>query len=142
MASGSKFRPWRRDSEPSPGNDLTAATELDLINVTLLTEVGGTEAEVPGLGLGFDSTGMSVRKPDGATFVKIPWSSITGLTTGAMNTSRHSLSTAAALEVHGEHKRHRFQVPNVQAEALAGSLGAISSRYGGLQIAGGKVPRH
>jgi hypothetical protein len=129
MPSGIKM-PWRRDAVKAPGSDLTAVTTLDLINVTLQTEVGGQPAEVTGLGLGFDSVGMTVRKEDGSTFVKIPWGAITGVSADVLGTQNHSLATAVALEIQSELKTHKFLVPNVQPKALTGSLTAISAKYG------------
>jgi hypothetical protein len=122
--------PWRRSSGPAPGSDLTGVTDLDLIDVTLSTEYGGQAAEVPGLGLAFDTGGMTVRKSDGVAYVKIPWGAITGLSADVVGTQRHALSTAVALDVQSHVKTHRFLIPNVQPDALTGSLRAISSRGG------------
>jgi hypothetical protein len=126
MPSG---RIWgRRDAGVIPGSDLSGVTQLDLIDVTLVTEVSGEVAEVRGLGLGFDKDGMTVRTPDGAPYVRIPWASIVQLS--AVVSEPVSTPPAVTLEVQSNRKRHRFVVPNVEPRALSGSLGAMSTRYG------------
>ncbi|MGH9169668.1 MAG: hypothetical protein ACRD0Z_02155 [Acidimicrobiales bacterium] len=123
-------RPWRREPAAAPGSDLTDITQLDLIDVTLKTEFSGEQAEVTGLVLGFDASGMTVRKADGTSVVTIPWGTITGLSADVVGNQQHALSTAVALDVQSRLKTHRFVVPNVQPGALTSSLGVISSRYG------------
>ena len=73
MASGRKWASRRREPEDVPGSDLSGVTELDLIDVTLVTEFSGARAEVPRLGLAFNKDGMTVRTPDGTPYVRIPW---------------------------------------------------------------------
>ncbi|HXY45238.1 MAG TPA: hypothetical protein VEH29_13700 [Acidimicrobiales bacterium] len=137
MAEGRKW-PWRRPTGIIPGSDLSGVTQLDLIDVTLVTEVSGQPAEVPHLGLAFGELGMTVKRPNGAPYALIPWASIVRLSADAVGPQRHQLSTAVSLGVESTRKRHRFVVPNVQPEALAGSLGAMSERYGrGELVVGG-----
>ena len=141
MPTGLKW-PRRRVGGPAPGSDMSAVTELDLIDVTLVTEVAGERAEVPRLGLAFNEMGMTVRKTGGEPYVRITWLSIVEVSADVVGAKRHSLSTAVALDVQSKRKRHRFLVPNVQPEALTGSLGAMSERYGrGTLVAGAKASR-
>jgi hypothetical protein len=142
MASGRKWGPRRRDAEEIPGSDLSGITELDLIDVTLVTEVSGARAEVPRLGLAFKQDGMTVRTPDGAPYVRIPWVSLRQLT-AEVCTEGDSRSNAVTLEVQSNRKHHRFVVPNVQPQALTGSLGVVSSLYGRADLfaAGKGAPR-
>jgi len=137
MADGRKW-PWKRPTGIIPGSDLSGVTELDLIDVTLLSETSGQQTEVPHLGLAFGELGMTVKKPNGAAYALIPWALIEQLSAQAVGPQRHQLSTAVALEVQSKRKRHRFLVPNVQPEALKGSLRAMSARYGrGELVSGG-----
>jgi hypothetical protein len=129
MAGARKWGSRRRDPDETPGSDLSGITELDLIDVTLVTEVSGARAEVPRLGLAFKQDGMTVRTPDGAPYVRIPWVSLRQLSAEA-SSERNSSSTAVTLEVRSNRKNHRFVVPNVQPQALTGSLGVVSSLYG------------
>jgi hypothetical protein len=129
MASGRL--PWRRGTGPSPGSDLSGVTQLDLINVTLVTEVDGQPAEVPLLALAFDETGMTVKKSDGTRYVRIPWTSIVRLSADVVRPGHHDGGTAVELEVHSDRKQHHFLVPDVQPAALKVSLDAMSARYGG-----------
>jgi hypothetical protein len=130
--------PWKRATGIIPGSDMTGVTELDLIDVTLLTESAGEAVEVPHLGLFFDPLGMTVKKPDGVPYARVPWVSIVQLSTHAVGSRRHELSTAVTLDVQSKKQHHRFVVPNVQPDALAGSLGAMSERYGrGELVLGG-----
>ena len=129
MASGRKWAPRRREPEAVPGSDLSGVTELDLIDVTLVTEFEGEQAEVPRLGLAFNSGGMTVRTPDGAPYVRIPWGSLMQLSAEVAG-ERPSSSPAVTLDVKSNRKSHRFVVPNVQPQALTGSLGAVSTLYG------------
>jgi hypothetical protein len=129
---GSGRLPWKRDGAPcpSPGSDLSAVSQLDLIDVTLLTEWRGEPAEVPHLGLVFDGGGMTVRKRDGQSYVRIPWKSIVQLSADVVGSRHHELPTAVELNVTSERRAHRFLVPNVQPAALTDSLGAMSTRFG------------
>lgn len=142
MASGRKWGSRRRDPDEIPGSDLSRITELDLIDVTLVTEVSGARAEVPRLGLAFKQDGMTVRTPDGAPYVRIPWLSLVQLS-AEVATDRSSHSTAVTLEVQSNRRHHRFVVPNVQPQALTGSLGVVSSLYGrgDLLTSGKGAPR-
>jgi hypothetical protein len=141
MASGRKWGAKRRDSDDIP-EDWCGITELDLIDVTLVTEVSGARAEVPRLGLAFKQDGITVRTPDGVPYVRIPWVSLRQLS-AQVSTEGNSSSTAVTLEVRSNRKNHRFVVPNVQPQALAGSLGVVSSLYGrgDLFAAGKSAPR-
>jgi hypothetical protein len=137
MGEGPRW-PWKRATGIIPGSDLTGVTELDLIDVTLLTESAGEAVEVPHLGLFFDSLGMTVKKPNGVSYARVPWVSIVQLSANAVGARRHELSTAVALDVQSKKKHHHFVVPNVQPDALTGSLGAMSERYGrGELVLGG-----
>lgn len=129
MASGRKWASRRREPEDVPGSDLSGVTELDLIDVTLVTEFSGARAEVPRLGLAFNKDGMTVRTPDGTPYVRIPWVCIVQLSADVAG-ERQSSSPAVTLDVQSNRKSHRFVVPNVQPKALTGSLGAMSTRYG------------
>ncbi len=118
-------------------------TELDLINVTLVTEFEGARAEVPRLGLAFDEGGMTVRKADGVPYVRIPWQFITELSADMIGSQRDASTTAVALDIQSSRKRHHFVVPNVQLAALTGSLGVLSQRYGrNAPVTGGNGRRH
>jgi len=144
MASGRKWASRRREPEAVPGSDLSGITELDLIDVTLVTEVAGARAEVPRLGLAFNKGGMTVRTPDGAPYVRIPWWNIIQLSTDVA-AERSSSSPAVTLDVQSNRKSHRFVVPNVQPQALTGSLGAVLTLYGRdglLSTAKGGQRRH
>jgi hypothetical protein len=142
MATGLKWARWRRAALSAPGSDMTGVTELDLINVTLVTDYSGQTTEVPSLGLGFDSEGMTVRKADGAPFVRVPWSSIVAVNADVVGSQRHQLATAMELDIQSDKKHHRFLVPNVQPAALTGSLGAMSRMYGKTPlVVGSKLPR-
>jgi len=122
---------------------MSAVTKLDLIDVTLVTQVAGQPAEVPRLGLAFNETGMTVCKADGKPYARIPWQLITELSASAVSPQRHSSATAVALDVQSSRKRHHFVVPNVQLAALTGSLGAMSQRYSRVAlVVGGKSRRH
>lgn len=140
IVSGLKW-PFKRATSAVPGSDLSGVTELDLIDVTLVTESGGQPVEVPHLGLAFGEAGLSVKKPDGASYALIPWVSLLQLSAAAVGPQRHHLPTTATLEVRSKLKRHRFLVPNVQAEALTGSLGAMSARYGRGEVTVSALPR-
>ncbi|MGA8680776.1 MAG: hypothetical protein WB592_09865, partial [Acidimicrobiales bacterium] len=73
-----------------------------------------------------------------APYALIPWVSIVRMTADAVGHQHHQLSTAVNLGVESTRKHHRFLVPNVQPEALTGSLGAMSARYGrGELVLGG-----
>jgi hypothetical protein len=133
MASERMRAPWRRDAGAVPGSDLSGVTELDLIDVTLVTEVSGDPVEVPSLGLGFNEQGMTVRTPDGAPYVSIPWACILHLSADAVSEPLTS-SGAVRLDVRSNRKRHRFVVPNVEPRALTGSLGAVSALYGRAEL--------
>jgi hypothetical protein len=120
---------------------LSGITELDLIDVILVTDVLGEPAEVPHLGLGFDKDGMTVRTPDGAPYVCIPWECIVQLS--AVVSEHLSSPPAVTLDMQSNRKRHRFVVPNVEPRALTGSLGALSALYGhGEVLTGGKSGVH
>jgi hypothetical protein len=143
MADGDKWTPWRRGGRPAPGSDMSDMTELDLIDVTLVTEYAGARAEVPRLGLAFNEGGMTVRRADGAPYVRIPWQFITELSADVVGSQRDVSTKAVALDVQSSRKRHHFVVPNVQLAALTGSLSVLSQRYGrGALVAGGKGRRH
>jgi hypothetical protein len=129
VASGRKWTSRRKDAEGVPGSDLSGVTELDLIDVTLVTQVSGARAEVPRLGLAFNKGGMTVRTPDGKPYVSIPWRSIMQLSADVAG-ERPSSSPVVTLDVQSNRKSHRFVVPNVQPQALTGSLGAVSTLYG------------
>jgi hypothetical protein len=131
MASGqNKWRPWGGPTTAAPGSDLSGTSSLDLIDITLVTDVTGTETEVPHLGLAFADGGMTVRRSDGSDVVTIPWVSIVELSADVEPQRYAGLSTRVALDVQSNRRRHRFLVPNVTPQALTGSLGAMSTRYG------------
>ncbi len=127
---GKRKWPLKRATGIIPGSDLSGVTDLDLIDVTLLSEMSGQPTEVPHLSLRFAESGMTVKKPNGAPYALIPWLSILRMSADAVGVQRHQLSTAVTLEVESTRKRHRFLVPSVQLDALTGSLGAMSERYG------------
>jgi hypothetical protein len=87
-----------------------------------------------------------VKRPNGEPYALIPWLSISQMSAEAVGAQRYQLSTVASLVVETTRKRHRFLVPNVQLDALTGSLGAMSERYGrGELVLGGAargVRRH
>jgi hypothetical protein len=128
MPNDRKWASWRRDPGAVPGSDLSGVTELDLIDVSLLTSVSGEPAEVAHLGLTFNTEGMTVRTPDGEPYVRIPWESIAQLSAD-VESEHHSLPGAITLDVQSDRKRHRFVVPNVEPRALTESLGVMSARY-------------
>jgi hypothetical protein len=136
--AGGRHKRWKRATGIIPGSDLSGVTELDLIDVTLLTESAGQPTEVKHLGLGFSEQGMTVKKPGGEPYALIPWVAIVQLSADAVGPQHYQLSTAVTLDVQSKQKHHRFLVPNVQPDALAGSLGAMSERYGrGELVVGG-----
>ncbi len=133
MAIGLKWK-RRRDSGGPPGSDLSDMTDLDLIDVTLVTEFAGQSTEVPKLGLGFAEDGVTVRKPDGAAFVRIPWGDIVGVVAEAEADPAPPAVSAVSLDVESSKRHHLFVVPNAEPGALAASLGVISHRYGGGSV--------
>jgi hypothetical protein len=143
---GARKWPFKRATGIIPGSDLTGVTALDLIEVTLLAELAGQPTEVPHLVLRFGELGMTVKRPNGEPYALIPWLSISQMSAEAVGAQRYQLSTVASLVVETTRKRHRFLVPNVQLDALTGSLGAMSERYGrGELVLGGAargVRRH
>ncbi len=122
--------PLRRPSVASSANDLSGVTELDLIEVTLLRATPGAAVEIPHLGLGFAERGVTVRRRDGTMVALIPWAAIVRLSIERLGHRPHQLSTNVRLELESTRGLHRFVVPNVQPEALRGSLKALSGRYG------------
>lgn len=122
--TGKRFGRRRADSA-APGADLSRMEQLELIDITLVSEVQGGPTEVPHLGLRFDATGVSVRRPNGDAVVHIPWVSLRRLETAA----REDRQASVELAVQSDRRRHRFLVPNVSEEALKASLTAMSARY-------------
>ncbi|MGO9196450.1 MAG: hypothetical protein ACLQK4_04900 [Acidimicrobiales bacterium] len=123
---------WRRPDGVAPGSDLTAVEQLDLIDITLITDIGGRSHSVPHLALHFDANGLNVRRSDGSSAVQIPWVSLRRLQTSVHKAKG---STAdVALDVESDRKRHHFLIPNVHPDALKGSLGAMSARYAHLGL--------
>jgi hypothetical protein len=117
----------RRIDGDAPGSDLSSVEQLDLIDITLITEVGGEALSIPRLGLHFDANGMSVRRCDGSAVVQIPWVSLRRLQTSVRQPK--GSAEIVSLDVQSDRKRHRFLIPNVNQLALKGSLGAMSARY-------------
>ena len=138
---GARKWPFKRATGIIPGSDLSGVTALDLIEVTLLTDVAGQPTELPHLVLSFGELGMTVKKPDGAPYALIPWLTIQQMSAEAVGPQRHQLSTVASLSVETSRKRHRFLVPNVQLDVLTGSLGAMSERYGRGELVLNGAPR-
>ncbi|MGH9298303.1 MAG: hypothetical protein ACRDZT_00120 [Acidimicrobiales bacterium] len=133
------MRSLRRASVEAPGSDLSAIDRLDLVDISLVSELEGKTVEVPGLGLHFGSSGMTVRRLNGEQVVEIPWASLKLIATEA-GTVTAGLTAKVVLHVETDRKRHRFLVPNVQPDALKTSLGAVSGRFGKTVIAAG-APR-
>lgn len=128
----------RRADPPPPGADLSRMEQLELIDITLVSEVRGEPTEVAHLGLRFDATGMSVRRQSGEDVVQIPWVSLRRLET-TVREERHG-PPRVELSVQSDRRRHRFLVPNVTEEVLKGSLTAMSARYAHLGLVE-EVPR-
>jgi hypothetical protein len=129
----------RRGTVPVvPGADLSSIEKLDLIDIVLLTDIDGSPREVPHLGLRFDAGGMAVRSAEGAPVVQIPWVSLRGLNASVRTVKGGPARTE--LTVESDRRTHRFVVPNVDPEALRGSLRAMSGRYAsdGLLDSGAK----
>ncbi|MGO9558547.1 MAG: hypothetical protein ACLPQS_02575 [Acidimicrobiales bacterium] len=127
MGAMGKMMGWRRGGAGAPGSDLSSVEQLDLIDITLVTEVGGETQSIPRLGLHFDANGLSVRRWDGASVVQIPWVSLRHLQTNVRQPK--GSAPEVSLDVESDRKRHRFLIPNVNPVALKGSLGAMSARY-------------
>ena len=125
-----KWAPWKAPEVTGTGSDLSGVSSLELIDITLLTDVTGQTTEVANLGLAFGEAGLTVRRSDGSDVVTIPWHDIVELSADVQPRRFGGLSTEATLDVQSDRSRHRFVVPHVTPEALSGSLGAMSARYG------------
>ncbi|MHB8246592.1 MAG: hypothetical protein ACYDGN_14830 [Acidimicrobiales bacterium] len=122
----------------APGTGHSSIEQLDLVDITLVSDVDGSAREVQGLGLHFDADGLSVRSK-GTPVVQIPWTSLKRLQTTVRPVK--GAPPRVELGVESDRKRHRFVVPNVDPDVLKGSLGSISRQYADAGLVGGNQPR-
>jgi hypothetical protein len=143
MPSSGRLFGRRTPVSPPPGTRHGPIEQLDLVDLTLISQVNGSRHEVPGLGLRFDAGGVLVRGPDGSDVVQIAWASLKRLRTRAL--IERSGASRVELELESDRRKHRFVVPNVDPDVLRSSLLTASSRYGRPQMVdrvGRKTVRH
>lgn len=127
MATTVKLANWRHSPSDKNGEKLPAVEQLDLVDITLLTQVAGEPYEVPHLGLHFDGRGVSVLRWDGVFVAMIPWASLRQLRTKVKD--QKGSAGDVELEVESDRKTHHFLVSNVHPDALKDSLTAMSARH-------------
>jgi hypothetical protein len=114
--------------------ELDAIEDLQLIDVSLVAKTEQGLVEVPGLGLAFDRTGMTVRRRSGEEVSVLPWAILRHLGTELERDDRPGLTRRVELEVQSDRRRHEFLVYHVDPFALSGALSALSSRYLGSDL--------
>ena len=114
--------------------ELQAIQDLQLIDVSLVAKTEQGLVEVPGLGLAFDRTGMTVRRQTGEEVSVLPWTILRHFGTELEREDRPGLARRVELEVESDRRRHEFLVYHVDPFALSGALSALSTRYVGSDL--------
>jgi len=118
-----------------PEDPSSAARSLAPFTVTdvyLLTAESDGRVAVPGLCVVVDTTGLTVRRPDGAVAAVVAWSDVRGLTAHRrMRTPAGS--SGVVVEVVTSSRTHHFLVPTDDAEGLERDITAFAADAGGQE---------
>ena len=112
--------------DPTLAEPAAAQASLELAGVYLLTAESDGQAAVPGLAVALDSTGLTVRKPDGEVSAVLGWAQLSSVTAaGRMRTpvGRPGL----ILEARTITKTHRFVVPSDDPDELEREIARLAA---------------
>ena len=111
--------------EPPEAPGAPVGGPLLLSDVYLLTSQDEGQLAVPGLTVLFDSSGLTVRKPDGSIGAVVPWDEMSGL-----KASRRIRTPAGnhgvIVEAVTHSRTHRFVVPSDNPDGLEYEVGLLA----------------